>query len=152
MTTEGKLMGKAETAVNTFSQGFNCTQAVLSAFSQDFGLDPVMAYKVAGPFGGGMGHLGKTCGAVTGAFMALGLKYSKTRSDGTESHHEAFAMVRQFVKEFESKHGSIECRELLGFNINDRQAFREAIQNGIPQKVCPLLVADAAAMVEKLLE
>ena len=144
-------MSKADDALATFSKGFNCTQAVLATFGEEFGLDPIMAYRVAAGFGGGMGHMGHTCGAVTGAFMVLGLKYGMTVADGSQSHHEAFHAVRDFAGRFKSLHGSIVCRDLLGFDISDRSAFREAVKQGIPQKICPKLVQDAAEIVETLL-
>ena len=95
--------------------------------------------------------MGETCGAVTGAFMAIGLKYGLTVTDGSQSHREAFAAVREFAEEFRSLHGSIVCRDLLGADINDHQAFREALKKGVPQKICPKLVEDAAAIVDKLI-
>ena len=144
-------MSKAENARSTFKQGFNCSQAVLSAFGEEFGLDPVMAYRVAAAFGGGMGHLGETCGAVTGAFMVIGLKYGMTIADGSQSHREAFSAVQDFVEKFTSRHGSIVCRDLLGVDIKDPNAFREAKKQGIPQKICPKLVQDAAEIVETLI-
>ena len=144
-------MSKAESAQATFLKGFNCSQAVLSSFGEEFGLDPVMAYKVAAAFGGGMGHMGETCGSVTGAFMVIGLKYGLTAADGSQSHREAFGKVRDFVEQFKSLHGSIVCRDLLGFDISDRNAFREAMKQGIPQKTCPKLVKDAAEIVETLI-
>jgi C_GCAxxG_C_C family probable redox protein len=63
------MMDEVEHAVSCFKDGFSCSQAVLSAYGEQFGLDREMALKVSGAFGGGMGHLGETCGAVTGAFM-----------------------------------------------------------------------------------
>jgi C_GCAxxG_C_C family probable redox protein len=144
-------MSKAENARATFRKGFNCSQAVLSSFGEEFGLDPIMAYKVAAAFGGGMGHMGETCGAVTGAFMVIGLKYGLTVADGSQSHREAFSAVQDFVEQFKSRHGSIVCRDLLGFDISDRNAFREAMKQGIPQKICPGLVQDAAEIVETLI-
>jgi C_GCAxxG_C_C family probable redox protein len=145
-------MGKADDATATFKKGFNCSQAILAAFSADFGLDPVMAYRVADGFGRGMGHMGETCGAVTGAFMVLGLRYGMTVLDGSQSHKEAFARVQEFARKFRELNGSIVCRDLLGFDINDREAFREARKNGIPQKICPKLVHDAAEIVESLIK
>jgi C_GCAxxG_C_C family probable redox protein len=145
-------MGKADEAMITFEEGFNCSQAILSAFSGGFGLDPIMAYRVAAGFGGGMGHMGETCGAVTGAFMVIGLKYGMTVLDGSQSHRDAFAKVREFAEKFRAQNGSIVCRDLLGFDINDREVFREARRNGIPQKICPKLVCNAAAIVESLIE
>jgi C_GCAxxG_C_C family probable redox protein len=145
-------MVKADEAMITFQEGFNCSQAILSAFSGDFGLDPIMAYRVAAGFGGGMGHMGETCGAVTGAFMVIGLKYGMTVLDGSQSHRDAFAKVREFAEKFRAQNGSIVCRDLLGFDISDREAFREAKKNGIPQKICPKLVWNAAAIVEGLIK
>ena len=144
-------MSKAENARATFTKGFNCSQAVLSSFGEEFGLDPIMAYKVAAAFGGGMGHMGETCGAVTGAFMVIGLKYGLTVADGSQSHKKSFSAVQDFVEQFKSRHGSIVCRDLLGFDISDRNAFREAMKQGIPQKICPKLVQDAAEIVETLI-
>jgi len=144
-------MSKAEEARTAFTKGYNCTQAVLSAFSDDFGLDKVMAYKVAAAFGGGMGHMGKTCGAVTGAFMVIGLKYGLTATDGSQSHREAFRKVREFSEEFRKKHGSITCSKLLGADFGNPGEFREAMNKGIPQQICPKLVQDAAEMVETMI-
>ena len=145
-------MSKAEDARATFSKGFNCTQAVLAAFSEDFGLDSVMAYKVAAGFGGGMGHMGKTCGAVTGAFMVIGLKYGMTAADGSQSHRAAFGKVRELAEKFRAKHGSITCSKLLGADFSKPGEFREAVKKGIPQKICPQLVQDAAEIVESLIK
>jgi C_GCAxxG_C_C family probable redox protein len=145
-------MGNADEAMITFEEGFNCAQAVLAAFSGDFGLDRVMAYRVAAGFGGGMGHMGETCGAVTGAFMVIGLKYGMTVLDGSQSHREAFAKVREFAEKFRAQNGSIVCRDLLGLDVNDRYALREAMKKGIPQRTCPKLVWNAAEIVEGLIK
>ncbi|MGA2367491.1 MAG: C-GCAxxG-C-C family protein [Dehalococcoidia bacterium] len=144
-------MSKAEDARATFSKGFNCSQSVLAEFAEDFGLDRVMAYKIAASFGGGMGHMGKTCGAVTGAFMVIGLKYGMTAADGLQSHKAAFGKVREFAEKFKALHGSITCSELLGADFSKPGEFREAVKNGIPQRICPKLVEDAAAIVESLI-
>jgi C_GCAxxG_C_C family probable redox protein len=145
-------MSRSEIASATFRKGFNCAQAVLSSFGEEFGMDPVMAYRVAAAFGGGMGHMGDTCGSVTGAFMVIGLKYGLTVADGSQSHWEAFSAVQEFAEEFKSRNGSIVCREILGFDISDRAKFREAMKQGIPQKICPKLVRDAVEITEGLLQ
>ena len=66
---------KPEQAVNNFREGSNCSQAVISVYAEQLGLSRKTALKIAQGFGGGMGRMTKTCGAVTGAFMVLGLKY-----------------------------------------------------------------------------
>ena len=147
-------MSKADDAVNTFISGFNCSQAVLSAFSADYGLDTVMAYRVGAAFGGGIGHLGETCGAVTGAVLVIGLHYGMTVNDGSQSNRQAYDKVLELAAEFKARNGTIKCRELLGFDIEDREAFHAALKQGgfrAPQSICPKAVKDAAEIVTSLI-
>ncbi len=58
-------MNNVERAALCFKEGFSCAQTVFSTYGPQFGLDREMALKVAGAFGGGMAHMGRTCGAVT---------------------------------------------------------------------------------------
>jgi C_GCAxxG_C_C family probable redox protein len=67
------MSAKFKEAVERFKKGFNCSQLVFGTFNEQFGLDCDTAYKAATGFGSGM-RLGGTCGAVTGAFIVLGLK------------------------------------------------------------------------------
>jgi tRNA 2-thiouridine synthesizing protein E len=146
-------MSKADDALNTFISGFNCSQAVLSAFSAEYGLDTVMAYRVGAALGGGIGHLGETCGAVTGAVLVIGLHYGMTVNDGSQSNREAYDKVLELAAEFKTRNGTIKCRELLGFDIEDREAFHAAMKKGglrAPQAVCPKAVKDAAEIVAYL--
>ena len=62
-------------AADLFSSGYNCAQAVFAAVAPELGLDRVAALRVATGFGGGMGRLQRSCGAVTGSVMLLGLRY-----------------------------------------------------------------------------
>ena len=87
-----KNIGHADKAVACFKEGFNCSQAVLSSFDDDFGLDKDMALKLAAGFGGGMGRMAQTCGAVTGAYMVIGLKHGAiTGQDKAAKEHTAYS-------------------------------------------------------------
>ena len=72
-------MTNVEDALSLFKNGFRCSQAILSTYGLQFGLDQELALKLASPFGGGMGSLGNTCGAVTGAILVIGLKYGNSK-------------------------------------------------------------------------
>ncbi len=63
----------------------NCAQTVLSTYCENFGLERILALRLAQGFGGGMGHAGKTCGAVTGAYMVLGLAQKISSDSPRES-------------------------------------------------------------------
>ena len=65
-------------AEEMFRSGYVCSQAVFATFSEMLGLDKETALKIANGFGGGIARKQEICGAVSGAIMAIGLKYGKT--------------------------------------------------------------------------
>jgi len=144
-------MSVVERAAATMNEGFNCAQSVFSAWAPELGLDREVALRVATAFGGGMGHRGDTCGAVTGAFMAIGLKYGRLRADDEETRDLAYSLVNRFVEEFESRHGSIVCRELLGFDLSTPEGARLSEERWPDRMPCRGLVRDAAEILEGLL-
>lgn len=143
-------MGKADDAAQCFADGFNCAQAVLSSFSEDLGLPREMAYKVAGAFGSGMGQLGETCGAVTGALMLLGLKYGKCKATDTVSKDRTYAFVKAYTDSFTKKFGSIKCRDLIGFDLSDGTQLQEARNSGVFQKMCPGYITHSVELIEDI--
>ena len=59
-------MDYAEKARALFREGYNCSQAVVGAFSEELGMDPALAMRLVSGFGGGMGRMREVCGAVSG--------------------------------------------------------------------------------------
>jgi len=51
---------------------FDCSQAMLAAWCEDYGLDVQTALKLSCGLAVGMARLGSTCGAVTGAYLVIG--------------------------------------------------------------------------------
>lgn len=143
-------MSKAEMAVSRFEEGFMCSQAVFSSYSEDLGLSDDDALRIAEPFGGGMG-LGKTCGAVTGALMVIGLKHGRVEAEDDEAKKKAYELTQQFVKAFEARNGSIECSGLLNVDISTREGLVQARKQGLFESQCPKFVQDAAEIIEDIL-
>jgi C_GCAxxG_C_C family probable redox protein len=144
-------MTKAERAVATFQEGFSCSQAVVTAFSDDFGLDRDVALKISQAFGGGMGHLGEACGAVTGAFMIIGLKHGRTKADDLPARDRTYALMQAFARRFKELHCSITCRCLLGCDIGTEEGMKAAQDKNLFQTLCLNYVKDAAEILESLL-
>jgi C_GCAxxG_C_C family probable redox protein len=140
---------KSEQAVSCFKEGYCCSQAVLSVYAEEFGLSRETALKIACGFGGGMGRMAQTCGAVTGAFMVIGLKYGN--ADALESREETYGLVREFARRFEERNGSIICRDLLTCDISKPEGFRAAKENGLFTTVCPKMVQDATEIIEEMM-
>jgi C_GCAxxG_C_C family probable redox protein len=145
-------MSIADQAIACFDEGFSCSQAVFSVFAPQWGLDRITALKVASPFGGGMGRLGETCGAVTGALMAIGLKYGQTIGEDRAAKEKSYEMARQFAERFKARNrGCLTCRELLGADISTPEGLQKVREAQAFTIMCPKFVRDAAEIVEELL-
>jgi C_GCAxxG_C_C family probable redox protein len=143
-------MGNADKAAAMFEEGFSCSQAVLAAYCEQFGLSKEQAYKLGSGFGGGM-HLDQTCGAVTGALMVIGLKYGRTRADDIEAKMNTAKKVVEFGKKFKARHGTISCTELLGCNISTMEGYEEAKKKDLFKQACPKYVISAAEILDEML-
>jgi C_GCAxxG_C_C family probable redox protein len=144
-------MNTIEQSIAYFREGFSCSQALLAAFGPAFGLDRDLALRLADPFGGGMGRMGETCGAVTGAFMVIGLKYGRTQADDKTAKANTHRMVQEFVGRFKGLNDTIVCRDLLGCDISTPEGLKQAYDRKIVSALCPKLVQDAARILEEIL-
>jgi len=140
----------ADLAAACFKEGFNCSQAVLSACGGRFGLDREVSLKIATAFGGGMARMGGTCGAVTGAFMVIGLKHGKTKADDNNTREKTYELAKEFAARFTSRNKSIVCRDLLGHDLSTPEG-REAVKDKkLATTLCPKFVQDAVEIVEEI--
>lgn len=124
---------------------------MLSSFGDQFGLERELALRVAGAFGGGMARMGETCGAVTGALMVIGLKYGKTKAGDEGAREKTYKMVGEFVKRFKSRHSSLLCRELLGYDLSNPEERTAASEKGLFTTLCPQFVKDTTEILEEML-
>ena len=141
-------MTKLETALDLFSRQFNCAQAVLGAYGPDEGLDETRSLMLAAPFGGGIGRLGLTCGAVAGAIMVLGLRYGADVARDPAAKAALYERVREFVERFKTRNCSITCRDLLGCDISTPEGWQEIQERQTHVTLCPKFIRDAAELLE----
>jgi C_GCAxxG_C_C family probable redox protein len=138
-----------EKAAALQGQGFGCAQSVLSAFAPQYGLDEKIALKMASPLGGGVARHGDVCGAVTGALLVLGLARG---ADTTAGKEEVYRLSQVFLRQFEARHGTLLCRALIGFDLNTPEGLQKARESGKFTTICPVLVRDAAELIQSFLE
>ena len=143
-------MNHIELAKKYFEQKYHCSQAVLAAFAEEFGLTEEQALKLGGCFGGGMCK-GEVCGACTGALMALGLKYGQSDIDDMESRKKTNDVTVEFLDTFKKENGSYMCRELLGCDLATDEGKQYAIENQLFVEFCPKMVESATTIAEQLL-
>ncbi|MBQ8301137.1 MAG: C_GCAxxG_C_C family protein, partial [Clostridia bacterium] len=146
-------MDRIKKAKDLFESGCNCSQAVICAYSDLFGMDETTAMRVSEGFGGGMGRMRLTCGAVSGMFMLAGLKYGKGIPNDLETRTKVYDTVQKMAKEFEEMNGTIVCGDLLGINKpNDTGAVpTERNSEFYKKRPCVGCVEDCAKIVEKYL-
>ena len=126
---------RGEKAVELFFSGCNCSQAVAGAFCGDYGVPRETFLRICSTFGGGMRRK-EVCGAVTGALMVLGLKYGPDRPDDKEGKEAINAKTAEFMAEFQKRHNSYLCRDLLSGDARWRD-------------VCGGFVAGAVSLLEE---
>ena len=105
-------MSRGERAKEYFLQGFACSQAVALAFSDVMGVDEETIIKIMLPFGGGLGRLRLTCGAVSGMAAVVGMVFAKEENT-PENKKQTYAIVQELCNKFQAETGSLICGELL---------------------------------------
>jgi C_GCAxxG_C_C family probable redox protein len=140
-------MSKIGTAVARFEEGCSCAQAIFSAYAEDLGIDRQTAMRVSAGLGGGMGMMAETCGAVTGAFLILGMKYGGEDKDARD---RAYQMVREFANRFKARHGSLLCKDLMGCDISTAEGLQAMRDRKLRSAICTGLVRDAAEILEAM--
>ena len=110
----------------------NCAQAIVSTYADLIGLDETTAKNVANAFGGGMGNMEGTCGALVGAGIVLGL--------ATKDKAASRKGMRQIMMKFHERNGATQCKLLKG------------VGSGVVLRACSGCVSDAAEFLEEQLD
>jgi C_GCAxxG_C_C family probable redox protein len=144
-------LSRSEEARRGFERGLICAQAVLSTYAEQLGLEKALALKIACGFGAGIGRMGKTCGAVTGAVMVIGLRHGQVNLADAESREDTYRSVKEFIDRFTVLHGSVECKELIGYDLSNSRGLKLARESGVFQSKCSGFVCDATRILEDVL-
>jgi C_GCAxxG_C_C family probable redox protein len=136
-------MEKTDVALRYFREGYSCSQAVLMALSGENGT----AAKCAAAFGGGMGRMQKTCGAVTGAYIWLGMNYGLPGIPDEADKSRIYCRVREFNRIFIERNATDQCHELLGADLNTPEGKERIARLGLIEKVCEKCIRDAIEII-----
>ena len=108
------LNARVEQAGGLFGSGYNCSQSVVAAFADLYGVERELALRTSAPFGGGIGRMRETCCAACGLFMLAGLENGSTEAGDRKGKGNNYKLVQELAAEFRRRNGSCVCRELLG--------------------------------------
>ncbi len=147
-------MSRAERAKEYFQQGYACSQAVALAFSDLMNVGEEEIAKIMLPFGGGLGRLRLTCGAVSGMAAVVGSVLSE-KENTPENKKRIYAVVQELCGKFQAENGSLICGELLqGIKIPVEVGgvAEERTREYYKKRPCGELVYCAADILEKYLQ
>ncbi len=145
-------MTHKEKAIELLKQKYHCSQALLGAFAEDFGLDLKTAFKISACFGGGM-RQGTTCGCITGGLLVLGLAFGFTDPQDKELETYGNRKTEEYICAFrERMQGDIYCRDILGKDISVPEEMAVIRQEGLILQKCPRAFFASIEILEKMLE
>ena len=138
-------------AKGLFEKGYNCCQSIFSTFATEKGMDKNTCLKIGSDFAAGLGFYGKTCGAVVGAHMVIGLYHGHDDPTDEEKKEHIKELTQKYREKFEGKHGSTICNELLDGDVTSKEGINKIRENNYFKTKCPVFVEDSARILSELL-
>jgi C_GCAxxG_C_C family probable redox protein len=128
-----------------------CSQAVVQCFLDVFEEDNASLFMAASPFAAGMSMTGNNCGALIGGLMVLGVVFGRRSMDeGMEGIIDGIRPARRLVKHFQSRFGTLNCRDLTQTDLAD-PVKADAYFAGGGLETCAAVTGEVAAFVAGLL-
>ena len=149
LTSEKKQYPPGELALELFNNGYMCSESIVAAFSSLYGAEAETAIRLSTGFAGGMVH-GKTCGAISGAVMVIGLKLGPGITKDQYSKELCIQAIQELFHRFKQRRKTVECRELLlinNVNYDHPDAMKKLSEKGI----CVSIVRDVAELLGEIL-
>ena len=149
--SKGTLKEQVRTKAYDYAVEYHgCSQAILAAFQEPLGLEAATV-RAASTMVGGLG-MGKTCGALAGGAMVLGIKYGRTNmEEGIQGLVPGFLATQTLVKRFEQEFGTTDCFEIAGVDWTDTNAAMQALMAPEFLKKCAEITASTAEMVAEII-
>lgn len=135
-----------------FAKGHNCAQSVFVPIAIEKGMDKTTALKIMAPYGGGLAKTDNICGAVTGGITAIGLHYGHYEAGDTETKQKCNEATQKFLNLFAEKHKSINCTNLLGYNLSKQAEAESASNSGVFDTKCPIYVETAHQIAKAIID
>ncbi len=145
---------RIDKAVELFMKGYNCSQSVVAAFADMYGLTKEQALRMSASFGGGIGRMRQTCGAACGMFILAGFEEAAVDGDDREGKGRNYELVQHLAEEFKKRNGSIVCSELLklGSKTNVSYMPEERNKEYYAKRPCARMVECAATIWSEFLK
>jgi len=139
-------------ALAHFKEGYACSETILLSFAESNYIRSEVIPKIASGFGGGVARMGSICGALTGAIMAIGLKYGRNNANDKEAYELCLKKSSKCCKKFEQEFGSILCFDLINCDLLTSKGRYNYRKLGLKEEKCSNYVKRAVEIVLSLIE
>lgn len=127
-------------ALQFMKKGYHCGPAVLQVMWEAYDMKDENFLWAAIPFMGGISGENKaTCGVLSGAAVALGLRHRHSLADkkqAKEARNKARFHAANLTKAFTEKFGHVTCQQLLGIDFSVPGAYLQFRNSGIAESKC----------------
>jgi C_GCAxxG_C_C family probable redox protein len=147
-----RLEPNVEEIRGRFGNGVCCAMSVFGELAEWMGMDKETARKIASGF---CGHYEQNnfCGCISGAKMALGMKYGPSRLGDNDKAAVLKQKIKAFEQDFAAQFGSIRCPEILGgLDPSVEEDRPEIISRDLFHRTCTDAVCFAIRRVSEMLE
>ncbi len=98
-----------------------------------------------------MGRQGETCGAATGAVMAIGLMFGRDTCADAAARLDAYAKTGTFIEQFRQRNGRVTCRDLTGVDMGTEEGRADYAARHVRENTCTPLIAGSVRNFLELL-
>jgi len=143
------MNGAEDKSIALFDSGYFCAESVLIALAEEMGIESEFLPALATGFCGGMARTSGTCGAITGAMLALNIAFG--RKSHLDSAEENYWVVQELIERFTKKFSSTNCRDLTGCDLGSKAGQKLFIKNNC-KELCREYTGFAAATASDILK
>jgi C_GCAxxG_C_C family probable redox protein len=114
--------------------GLSCSQAVLTVYGEQYGIDSKKARLLGRTLAAGIGRQGETCGYITGALLILAHAYDD--KDEAQARKNTHPVVMELIRRFKERYGTMMCKELLGTDMSTEEGLKKIVEEKLLAKHC----------------
>ena len=131
---------------------YGCAETALLVLDRHFGARDATGGTEAMALNGGVACSGGTCGAITGAALALGRLAGRRISDRPRAKRVARELTAGVIDAFRAAEGAIDCRTLTGVDLRAPGSHDAFIASGTWRVDCLRRIERVVGQVSPLAE
>jgi C_GCAxxG_C_C family probable redox protein len=108
--------------------------------------------QLASGLGGGIGHKGSLCGALTGAVMAVGMKMGRVDPKDRATLIKVYDKCQEFWGQFEREFGNVNCYNIIKIHLDNEEERQKWLAAGGREKCADLVEKTARMLCDSLYE